>query len=457
MKIFKLSLIALLILAGFSNLISAAEIKLPPYQKFTLGNDLTLLVMENKKLPLVNFRLVVKAGSVYDPVGKDGLANLTATLIRKGTKTKSFEQISEEIEFVGGTLFSGAALDYAFIAGEFLSKDIDLALNLLSDILLNPVFSQEEFEREKELTLAGLQEEKDDPSTIASEAFYRFLFEKNPYAHPVDGTEPSVKNITREDVVNFYKKYFVPQYSILTLVGDFSSQTVKQKVETALAGWQKSNTNLAKIPAPAKFKGRKLLIVEKPDVTQTQIRIGNISVPRNNPDYFPLVVANAILGGGFSSRLVNEIRVNQGLTYGVSSRFSMFKETGAYVISTFTKNITTRKTIDVALAEVKKFREKGVSQDELQGAKNYLKGLFPLRLETPEALASQITDIEFYNLDSKFVDTYIQKIEAVSLDDIKRVANKYFDYQDVVFVVVTNPKETRKDLEGLGKIEMTKP
>ena len=135
----------------------------------------------------------------------------------------------------------------------------------------------------------------------------------------------------------------------------------------------------------------------------------------------------------------------------------MFKETGAYLISTFTKNITTRKTIDVALAEVKKFREKGVSKEELEGAKNYLKGLFPMRLETPEALASQITNIEFYGLDPKFVETYMQKIDAVTLDEIKRVANKYFDYQDVVFVVVTNPKETRKDLEGLGKIEMTKP
>lgn len=457
MKYFKLSVVALLILAVFSNLIFASEIKLPPYQKSTLGNDLTLLVMENKKLPLVNFRLVLTAGSVYDPVGKEGLANLTASLIRKGTKTKSFQEISEEIEFVGGTLFSGADLDYAYIGGEFLSKDLDLALNLLSDILLNPAFSQEEFEREKELTLAGLQEEKDDPSAIASEAFFRFLFEKNPYAHPVDGTEASVKNITREDVVNFYKKYFAPQFSILTLVGDFSSQTVKEKVEKALAGWQKSSTTLAKIPAPPKFKGRKLLIVEKPDVSQTQIRIGNVSVPRNNPDYFPITVANAILGGGFSSRLVNEIRVNQGLTYSISSRINMFKETGAYLIFTFTKNQTTRKTIDLTLAEVKKFREKGVTKEELEGAKNYLKGLFPMRLETPEALAGQITNIEFYNLDPKFVETYMQKIDAVTLDDIKRVANKYFDYQDVVLVVVTNPKETRKDLEGLGKIEMTKP
>lgn len=457
MKIFKLSIIAFLIFTVFSNLIFASEIKLPPYQKFTLGNGLTLLVMENKKLPLVNFRLVLKAGSVYDPVGKEGLANLTATLVRKGTKTKSFEQISEEIEFVGGTLSSEASVDYAFIGGEFLSKDIDLALNIFSDILLNPAFSQEEFEREKELTLAGLQEDKDDPSTIANEAFYRFLFEKHPYSHPVDGTESSVKNISNEDVLNFYKKYFAPQYAILTLVGDFSSQTVKEKIEKALAGWQKSNTNLAKISAPPKFKGRKLLIVEKPDVSQTQIRIGNISVPRNNPDYFPLVVANTILGGGFSSRLVNEIRVNQGLSYGVSSRMNMFKESGIYLISAATENKTTRKTIDVALAEVKKFREKGVSPDELSGAKNYLKGLFPMRLETPEALASQITDIEFYNLDPKFVDAYRQKIEAVTLDDIKRVANKYFDYQDVVLVVVTNPKETKKDLEGLGKIEMTKP
>jgi len=457
MKNFKLALVGLLILAVFSNLVFASDIKLPPYQKFTLPNDLTLLVMENKKLPLVNFRLVLKAGSVYDPVGKEGLANLTAALIRKGTKTKSFEQISEEIEFVGGSLSSGADLDYAYIGGEFLSKDLDLALNLLSDILLNPAFTQEEFDREKELTLAGLQEEKDDASTIANEAFYQFLYDKNPYSHPVDGTEGSVKNITRADVVSFYQKYFAPQHSILTLVGDFSSQAVKGKVEKALAGWQKSNTNLAKIAAPIKFKGRKLLIVEKPDVTQTQIRIGNVSVPRNNPDYFPLTVANTILGGGFSSRLVNEIRVNQGLTYGVSSRFNMFKETGAYLISTFTKNQTTRKTIDVALAEVKKFREKGVTKEELEGAKNYLKGLFPMRLETPEALASQITNIEFYSLDPKFVETYRQNIDAVTLDDIKRVANKYFDYQDVVLVVVTNPKETRKDLEGLGKIEMTKP
>jgi len=457
MKIFKFTIITLLLLVVFSNLISASEIKLPPYQKFSLGTGLTLLVMENKKLPLVNFRLILKAGSVYDPPGKEGLASLTAALIRKGTKTKSFEQISEQIEFVGGSLNSGASADYAFISGEFLSKDIDLALNLLSDILLNPAFSQQEFEREKGLTLAGLQQEKDDPSTIATKAFYQFLFENNPYSHPVDGTEASVKKITRADVLAFYKNYFSPQNSILTLVGDFSTPTVKQKIEKTLAGWQKSNTNLAKLPAPTKFKGRKLLIVEKPDVTQTQIRIGNVSVPRNNPDYFPLIVANTILGGGFTSRLMNELRVNQGLTYGVSSRFNMFKETGAYLISTFTKNQTTRKIIDLALAEVKKFREKGVTQKELQGAKNYLKGLFPLRLETPEALASQISDIEFYNLDPKFVDTYIQKIGAVTLDDIKRVTNKYFDYEDVVLVVVTNPKETQKDLEGLGKIEMTKP
>lgn len=435
----------------------AAEVKLPAYEKYSLENGLVVYLVPMKKLPLVNFRLVVPAGSVYDPKTKEGLAGLTATLLKKGTKNKTATQISEEIEFVGGSLSTGTIQDLAYITAEFLSKDTDLGLNMISDILFNPIFPQEEIERERSQVLAGLEQEKDEPTVVANKHFYEFLFGDHPYAHAVEGNSSSVQSLSRKDILDFYQKYYKAKGSVLVVVGDFDSSILKEKINKLFSAWEAGPGYKMKLPRPAKISGWKTMLVEKPDVTQTQIRIGNIGVARDNPDIFAINVTNIILGGGFASRLVDEIRVNRGLTYGVSSRFVPFKDSGIYLISTFTKNKTTRETIDVALAEVKKFREKGVSAEELKGAQNYIKGLFPLRLETPEAIATQITDIEFYGLDPNYVENYYKKIDAVTLDEVKKTAQKYFEYDNLAFLVVTNPKEVKSQLAGMGKLEVTKP
>src|SRR5262249_9375422 len=201
----------------------------------------------------------------------------------------------------------------------------------------------------------------------------------------------------------------------------------------------------------------KVLIVNKPEVTQTQIRLACIGVPRNHPDFYPIVVANTILGSGFTSRLVNEVRVNQGLTYGISSRFGMYRNAGTFQISTFTRNETIRKTIDASLATEKKLLDEGPTEEELSKARSYLTGLYPLGLQAPDALATQVLNVEFFELDPLYLQTYQDKIGSVTMTDVRRALKSYFCTDDLRILVVSNPAEARKQLDGLGPIEVRDP
>lgn len=447
-------LVALALPAGAA----AAPLQLPPYTRTTLDNGLVVFIMPTHRLPLVDFRLLVRAGSVCDPGGKEGLANLTADLLTQGAGARDARQIAEDIAFVGGSLDASAGLEQTVITCEVLKKDFATGLELLRDVTVSPTFPAEEVARKRDETLGAIASQRDDPGTVANQELGPFLLGQSPLAHPTIGWEKPVGTLTREDVTSFHDRYFRPENAMIAVVGDVDPQAVRAALAKAFGGWKKGGgrTGDAYTPVP-ESRGRQVLIVNKPEVTQTQIRLACMGVPRNHPDYYPITVANTILGAGFTSRLVNEIRVVQGLTYSISSRFAMYRNAGTFRIGTFTKNETIRRTIDETLKVVKTLLENGPGEEELDKAKRYLTGQFPLGLQAPDALATQLLDVEFYGLDPRFVETFNDRINAVTMADCRRALKSYFCVDDLRILVVSNPEVAKKALEGLGPIDVRDP
>ena len=274
-------------------------------------------------------------------------------------------------------------------------------------------------------------------------------------AHPVDGSEESVSSMTREKVLAFYKAHYVPAGAILAVVGDVDGGAAIGLVKAKFGSWHGEGAKAVVIPVltPKKLPGRTLFVINKDDATQSQIRIGNLSVGRNTPDYFPLLVTNSVLGGGFTSRLMDEIRVTRGLSYGARSDFDQLKAGGLFGVYTYTKNKTLRETIDVALDQLKKIRAEKISEAELTKTKKYITGLFPFNLERNADLAGWVTDLTYYDLPLTFVETYCPNVDKVTPDDAQRVAQREMWLDDNLILVLTKYEETKDQLTGLGNVE----
>lgn len=439
-------------------LISATgqEIELPPIKKTTLDNGLKLIVIEHHELPVVAFRLVLKCGSAYDPPGKAGLADLTAGLLRKGTKTRSATQIAQEIDFVGGSLGAGSGRDATYATCEVLTKHFDLGLDLLSDVVLNPTFKEDEIDRLRNQTLGGIKEKKRDPESVADEKFKEFLFGDHPYGQPAEGTEESITTIVRDDIVNFHKKHYVPNNSILAVVGDVEPEEVITKVKAKFSQWKAGEITPPSFAQPPAIKGHEILLVDNPELTQTYIRLGHLGIERKNPDYFAVKVMNYILGGGgFASRLVDEVRSKRGLTYDIHCSFDYNKLKGAYQIGTFTQNDSIAPAISAIIEQIRNIRAEEVTDKELEETKSFYAGYFPLQFETPSQIATEILNVELYDLGEDYLKDYRQNINAVTKEDILMAARKYLNPDNMKLVVVGKADEVKSFLEPLGSVEVS--
>lgn len=417
-----------------------ASPKIEP-KRVVLKNGITLLIVEAHALPMVNVSVAIKTGAIYDPPGKSGVANLTGILLDEGTKTRSSRQIAEEIDFIGGKLSTSGGSDYSSASLVVLKKDIKTGLELLSDVLLNPAFPEEEVERKKKETLASIISDKDDPGTVASKAFYKAVFGSHPYGTPAEGDEESLQRITREDIVNFYQKYYKPNNTIIAVVGDVDRKEAVGLIETYFKSWKKEKISFPEIPSVEKVKRQEAVFIDK-NITQANILLGHTGISRDNPDYYSVVVMNYILGGGgFSSRLTKEIRDNKGLAYSVYSHFDISKYPGAFTVTIQTKNESAPVAVEGILSELKRIREEDVSDEELKEARDYLTGSFPLRLDTNAKIGSALINIEYYGLGLDYLDRYIKNIEAVTKDDIMRVAKRYIDIKNYVLVAVANQEK----------------
>ena len=435
---------------------NAQEIELPPIKKINLDNGLNLIVIEHHELPVVAFHLILKSGSACDPADKAGLANLTAGLLRKGTETRTATQIAEEIDFVGGSLGAGSGLDATYATCQVLTKHFDVGLELLSDIVLNPTFKEDEIDRLRKQTLAAIKQQKDDPDNVAEEKFREFLFGAHPYGRPSEGTEETITAIDRGDIVDFFKKYYVPNNAILAVVGDVKPQEAIEKVKADFSAWRGAEVAPPGFVNPPATTGHQILLVDKPDLTQTYIRVGHLGIERKNPDYFGVKVMNYILGGGdFASRLMDEIRSNRGLTYHIYSSFDENKLRGAYSVGTFTQNDSTAPAINAIVEQMRKIRAEGVTDKELKETKSFYSGYFPLQFETPGQIAKQILNVELYDLGEDYIKNYRKNINAVTKEDVLRVAQRYLDPENLKLVVVGKADEVKSSLEPLGSLEVT--
>ncbi len=426
--------------------------RVPAPTRTVLKNGLTLLVLERRAIPLVEFRVLIKSGSAADPAGKEGAAALTARLLKRGTRTRSAQQFAQEVEFVGGTLESQAGPDSTTVRGEFASRDVEVGFNLLADMVLNPAFKEEELQREKRLVLADIVARLDDPEAVAQLAFASWLFGPHPYGKPVEGTKASLSALARTDVAGYYESRYAPNNAVLVIVGDLGAAQAAQKAGKYFGAWKRRAVTEVKVADPAPVRGRKVLLVDKPDATQSQIRFGNVGIRRNDPDYFNLAVANAVLGQGFTSWLVDEVRVKRGLTYYITSRVSALRGPASWSVITFSKNPTVLETIKVSLEQVQKLREGKVPPEDLDKARAFLAGRYPLSIEGPDDLADEILAVDFYGLGPDYINQYQKKVRAVGLEGVKRTAERYVPLDDLAIVVVGPAAEMKEPLATLGPV-----
>ncbi len=435
----------------------AAKLQVPPIQERKLSNGLTVLVAEYHELPLVVFQLLMQGGAAYDPAGKGGVAELTADLLRQGTQRRSAEELAREIEFLGGELSADASYDFSTVGAEFLAKDLDRGLDLFSDVVLHPAFRSDEFGRAQGMALAGIVAARDNPSAIADRCFQTFLYGKHPYGHASVGTERTVKSLTQGDIREFYRRYYGPARAVLVMIGDAPADVLAAKAERAFGGWHSAAEPPSALPAPARVTGRRMLLVDKPDATQTHIRVGNIAIARTDPAYVSAAVTSAILGGGFGSRLIDELRVKRSLTYGAWSYFAARKAPGDFRVGTFTKVATTGEALGVTLDVLDQFVAGGPTTAELDRAKSLLSGQYPLQLETPNAIAGKLAELQAYGLPRSDIETLPARVLAVGENDVREMARRYVPVQDAAIVVVGPAEQVAPQLARFGQVVRTTP
>jgi zinc protease len=430
----------------------------------TLPNGLRVFVVSAQSRgasvavdPAVSVQLLIRnAGSGRDPQGKPGLAGFTGDLLRQGTEKRTAQEIAAAIDFVGGTLSAGAGRDSTTLGVTVVKKDFDLGMDLLSDITLHAKFAPEEIARRQQRTLSGFRRSYEDADYLASAVFRRTVFGTSAYGMPPDGTPATVSAITHEDLVAFRDQYYVPNESIMAFAGDITPEEAFAAAEKYFGGWAKKAVAPPTITVPEQVNGLHILVIDMPDAVQTQIRVGRLGIPRNHPDFLPLAVTNYIFGGGFNSRLNVETRVNRGLTYGANSGFTGALYAGDFVADTFTRTEATVETAKVILDEVRKMAGGEVTADELNVARDYLSGVFVIATETPNQVAGRVTNAAFYGLPDDYNQTYPAKVRAMTAEQVKQMAGRYFDAANQNLVLVGNAAAFRDGLKSAfpgGKYE----
>ena len=409
-------------------------------QRSVLGNGMILLTSEQKALPMVSIELLIDAGSRHDMPKQEGLANLTARLLTYGTQRRTALQISDTLDFIGAGLSAGCGEDLATVSMTVLKKDLGTGLELLAEVLTLSTFPQEEIDRQKQSIIASIKAREESPGDIAQRRFAAALYPQSPYGRPVEGSEASVKGLEQQSLRAFYERYYRPNRTILSVVGDISHQEIARALNEAFRSWPKGEPATAPV-APSKIGTAETLRVNK-ELTQANIILGHEGVGRENPDYYAIQVMNYILGGGgFSSRTLDSIRNERGLAYSVYSYFSAEKGHGTFELVMQTKNETALEAIRIAKAEIRRMREELVTEEELSDAKDYLIGSFPLRFDTNRKVANFLAQVEYFQLGLDYPERYADFIKKVTREDVQHVAQKYLKPETLITVIVANQKK----------------
>jgi zinc protease len=430
--------LALTVLLLWSSAVLAGEAPAAPVLgvREKLPNDLVWLFASQSELPLVTLQLLIKAGTLVEPQGKEGLANLTASLLLSGTKSRSATQIARELDFMGAKLGAQGGEDFATLSLTVLKKDLGRALDLFKDVLLNPAFAPEELKRKVAQFQAALESEEDEPMVVAARAFARRLYGPFPYGHPVLGTREGLAAISQNDLVALHRRYYRPNNAVLSLVGDLTPEEARQWVTKVFGTWAAAPLPPLKLAPIPPLSRREVTVIDK-DISQANIILGNLGIARHNPDFYACQVMNYILGGGgFASRLMDDIRVNRGLAYSVSSSFAPGLEPGSFTVSLETKNPSAGEAINQVVEQLRLIMAKPVTEQELKDAKSYLIGSFPRKMDSMSKRAWLLGYVEVYGLGLDYPWRYPELIQHLTPADIQRVAEKYLHPENYLLVVV---------------------
>jgi zinc protease len=431
------------------------KVSLPKAQEGDLSNGVHVIVIEDHRAPQVSFQLLVDgAGGYYDPPSLPGLASFTATLMREGTAAKTSEQLSEELDRLAAAVNVSAGLStpFATVTGSGLTKNLDTVLALMADVLMNPSFRQVEIDRYKTRTRAGLMNNRAQPGFLAQERLSKALFGDHP-ASRVAPSPAALDGLTRDALVDFHKAHYVPDHALLAVSGDISLAETMAKAEKAFGAWKKAATSIEPQRDPAEPAGPSISFVARPNSVQTSLRVGTLSLRRTDPDYDALTVANHVLGGGPTGRLFGHLREEKGYTYGAGSGFSGSRIVGSWAASTDVRSEVTDPALTDLMDEIRQMRDVPLTDKELADAKRALISSFALSLESPSSILSRYVDIYTYKLPADYWDTYPQRIEAVSIADVQRVAKKYWGPERLQIVAVGDASKVEPALKKLGTVQ----
>lgn len=429
--------------------LSARPVPFPPYEIRTLPNGLRVVVVEQHEQPSISVRMLVGAGSAQDTAPGLGVANMVASLLDQGTATRTAEQIADAVDTIGGRVTVGAGTEVTFAYVTVLKDCLAQSLDLLSDIIREPAFAPDELERQRDQLRSALKVNYQDPDYLASVTFDRLVYGFHPYGFPGPGTPASIERITRDDLVAFHRRYFAPNNSMLAVVGDVAAAEAFAAVEKTFGGWERRDVQPSLMmppPAPA----RRVVVIDVPDAVQTEIRAGHLGVRRNAADFMAVDLAVRILGGEGANRLQQVLRTERGLTYGASADLVTYRVSGGILAETNTRPEATGEVLRVLVDEFFRLQRESVGQRELDDAKAFLGGSFPLGIETPDAIATKVLTQLFYELALKELETFRERVNAISREDIERVTRAYFKPDRLSVVLVGNAAAFLGQLERVG-------
>lgn len=433
---------------------SASSVQAFPINRDSLDNGLTILATEDHKLPMLEIRAVIKVGSVNDFKGKEGMANFVCQLLARGTKQRSVEKINSEIEFVGGELREFVDKDNSSIDIRILTKDLDLAIDLLADLLQNPTFFDSEIEKAKKEAISSIIRSDEEPDEVGSKAFFQLLFPKHPYGHPVVGYADAVNSITKQDLIDFYQKYYSANNSFIVAVGDFSRAELIEKIKAKFGNWLRKDIPELKITNPVPVPKPEVKIITKPEVNQAYIFIGFLGLAENAPDLLATRAMNFVLGASaLSSRLGISVREKGGLAYDVGSYFERDLYPGAYLFVTQTKTDNTQLAINKILAEIRKMKDSGATKEELENAKKFYTGNFPLTFDSLGDKVNLISRIERYQLGVEYLDKFNDRIKNLTLEQVNEAAKNHLFPDNYIMVIVGNVTKDNVKLDNIDWVK----
>lgn len=430
------------------------RVKLPKPVEMKLKNGVTLLVLENHKLPTVVLELVMPFSPLNDPPDLRGVAEATVDMLKLGTKTRSSRQIAETLAELGANLNISTAYGSRSTRATLstLTESLDPALDLLADVLLNPSFPEDEFNKYRQREISALTQARSQPQFLGNERLFQLLYDGDPRAVTASSPE-ALRKLTRDDLVRFYKERVHPAGALLGVAGDVTPKQIAAKLDARFSNWKAGEAAKTDLPIRGPIAAKKVVLVNRPNSVQSYIMTANRAIDRLSPDYIPVTVMNKVLGQGPTARLFLHIREEKGYTYGIYSSVTATRFLNHFSVATSVRNEVTAPALEEILKEFQEIRENLVPADELNAAKRSIVAGFALGLESQAGLLSQAMLLKEYGLPSDYWDTYPEKVMAVTAEQTRAVARKYVPYDNVQVVIVGDAAKIKDSLAKFGPIE----